>query len=543
MNLCYLPMAGTSSPLSGATRPCVRLINIFESAFDNFVATARTCYSGKGVVTPEDVRGPSDQTPEDIELRMARKVGLARSLYKAGHHTTLQHCHIQFALEGVSRQALWSFFHAHPFYNSEQVSQRYVPVKSGHFFIPEGVEQAGQTDYFLAEAQARMEEYRQLASLLEAVVAEEYYARFRGRHNTKRALADIQKRSQEAARYVLPISTTAYLYHTISLLTLLRYWRLAHRNDCPAEVKSIVAQMVDALLAEDPQFAEILEEPLPHEDPTEHSPSLSGIAPLDRTRAALWIQQFDKQMGGKTSILVDRGQANESLLAESVREVLGLSLSELSEEAAISMALNPSENRLLGESLSLVTLSKIGRCLHHPRYVFRKCLSHAADSQDQRHRMTPGSRPDLIRHYTGQPDYITPAPVARNLEANALYKRSMEASWACVEHLLTHGVSPEAALYMLPNALKIRFTESSDLLNLHHKMAMRLCWNAQEEIWRASVDEASAIQKVEPQIGRWLLPPCGLRKAAGTRPICPEGDRYCGVPVWRQERDTWNRVI
>ena len=31
-----------------------------------------------------------------------------------------------FILDNVSRLAIWSFFHAHPFYNSEQVSQRYV---------------------------------------------------------------------------------------------------------------------------------------------------------------------------------------------------------------------------------------------------------------------------------------------------------------------------------------------------------------------------------------------------------------------------------
>ena len=37
---------------------------------------------------------------------------------------------------------------------------------------------------------------------------------------------------------------------------------------------------------------------------------------------------------------------------------------------------------------------------------------------------------------------------------------------------------------------------------------------------------------VDPIIARYLLPPCGLRKMTETRPICPEGDRYCGVPVW-----------
>jgi thymidylate synthase ThyX len=125
----------------------------------------------------------------------------------------------------------------------------------------------------------------------------------------------------------------------------------------------------------------------------------------------------------------------------------------------------------------------------------------------------------------------------------ARYNDSMEQTWASIEKLLTGGESAETVSYLLPNAVKVRFTESADLLNLHHKMAMRLCYNAQEEIWRASLDEAQAISRVNPRIGKWLLPPCGLRKYAGEKPICPEGDRYCGIPVWRLERDQYQRVI
>ena len=64
---------------------------------------------------------------------------------------------------------------------------------------------------------------------------------------------------------------------------------------------------------------------------------------------------------------------------------------------------------------------------------------------------------------------------------------------------------------------------------------MRLCYNAQEEIWRASLDEALQIREANPRIGPWLLPPCTLRKHAGVRPVCPEGDRFCGVVVWKQQ--------
>src|SRR6266511_1249325 len=106
-------------------RPRVRLVHAFERPFENVVATARTCYSAKGIVT-------EDQASAKAERRDA----LAKSIYAAGHHTTFQHAHFQFALENVSRQFLWSFLHSHPFYNSEQVSQRYVEVKPGTTSIP-----------------------------------------------------------------------------------------------------------------------------------------------------------------------------------------------------------------------------------------------------------------------------------------------------------------------------------------------------------------------------------------------------------------------
>jgi thymidylate synthase ThyX len=119
----------------------------------------------------------------------------------------------------------------------------------------------------------------------------------------------------------------------------------------------------------------------------------------------------------------------------------------------------------------------------------------------------------------------------------------MARTWRAIAKLRELGVPAETAAYLLPNAVAVRFTESADLLNLHHKLKSRLCYNAQEEIWRASLDEARQIRDVEPTIGRYLLPPCGLRLMTSTRPICPEGERYCGVPVWKLSIDQYARVI
>jgi thymidylate synthase ThyX len=80
-------------------------------------------------------------------------------------------------------------------------------------------------------------------------------------------------------------------------------------------------------------------------------------------------------------------------------------------------------------------------------------------------------------------------------------------------------------------------------LNLRHKHTMRLCYDAQEEIWRASLEEALQVREVNPRLGKWLQPPCTLRQRAKESPICPEGRRYCGEPVWKYDLAQYRRVI
>ncbi len=170
-------------------------------------------------------------------------------------------------------------------------------------------------------------------------------------------------------------------------------------------------------------------------------------------------------------------------------------------------------------------------------------MSHAGDSQNQRHRMTPASRPILETHLTSEPDYVTPPLVLTDEAARLKYVEAMGIAWDGFHRLRSLGVPDQFALYLLPNAVNIRFTESANLLDLRHKHAMRLCYNAQEEIWRASLDEALQIREVNPRIGRHLLPPCNLRQMAGMTPICPEGSRYCGERVWTYRLEDYQRTI
>ncbi len=504
----------------------VRLVNAFLRPYDNAVATARTCYSAKGIVTPDDVvRQP--------EVRDR----IARSIYAAGHHTTLQHAHFQFTLENVSRHFIWDFLHSHPFYNSEQVSQRYVRVHPDNVVIPPLEGRARRV--YVEAVTLQMEAYERLIELLLPAAEAHYYARFPahrpkdGGKPHRLARRWIPRKAQEIARYVLPVATTAYLYHTISLLTLLRYYRLSRQYDVPTETHTVVQAMVRAVLAHDPEVEKLLEEPIPLEETVEYRFWRAAGEVPGGSRA--YREEFDRELGGYRSRLIAHTPDAEAIVAQAVRDVLGVPRVHLSDDEAIDLVLNPARNPYLAEPLNLAFHSKLMRVLHHPSYTFRKKLSHTADSQDQRHRLTPGSRPMMTAYLSNEPDYITPALIEEEPRADRYYRDVMERTWEYMGRLKRLGVPREYITYLLPNGVAIRFTESATLLALHHKLRMRLCYNAQEEILTASREEAQQIQHATPRLGRYLAPPCRLRYLAGVKPYCSEGERYCGVRVWRGE--------
>ncbi|MGE5413723.1 MAG: FAD-dependent thymidylate synthase, partial [Syntrophomonadaceae bacterium] len=402
------PAASGSGFLSAP--PGVRLVHAFDRPYENVVATARTCYSSKGIVSEDQA-----------SARPERRDALAKSIYEAGHHTTFQHAHFQFALENVSRQFLWTFLHSHPFYNSEQVSQRYVEVGRGQFVIPPL--SPPEREIYEKAARRQQEAYARLTELLTPLAAERYFGIFPGRtrgDGRVRFAGAIKKRAQEIARYVLPVATFSYLYHTVSGITLFRYWRLCESMDAPAEQREVVGRMVEAVLRHDPLYASVLQDPLPLEE----TPEYAAFRSLPRTRASdrTFRKEFDRELSGRVSRLVDWKANNEEVLASAVREILGVPRAALSDDDAIRRVLDPAQNRVLGETLTLTTHDKLSRALFHPNYTFRKRISHTADSQDQRHRMTPASRPALPAYLSEEPDYVRPMLVAEVPEADDLYR-------------------------------------------------------------------------------------------------------------------------
>jgi flavin-dependent thymidylate synthase len=511
--------------------PDVELLSALPQPYNLAVAAARTCYNSK-VIVPGDV----DKDEKARELRDRIYDGI----YEAGHHTTIQHPTFVFALRKVSRQFIWSFLHAHPFYNSEQVSQRYVEVKKGNFAVPPLPDAAREP--YVAAAERLMKGYFRLIDLLRPAVESEWFKLYPGRRAQREKWEQaIHKRLLEAARYVLPVATHAHLYHTISGVTLHRYRKLCGQYDASAETRLVVEKMCAAVQAFDPLFFRKADDPLPLEATPEHA-LFTATRGAARSGGSDFVKDFDADLGPYRSRLVDWKANAESVMAQSVRAVLGLPRDRMPDAEAIDAVMNPSRNRLLGESLVLTTLSKLSRAMNHPHYTFRKKITHTADSQDQRHRMVPGSRPILAAHYVpGRPDYLLPPVYDLCAEAKDLAVELMERTWSSIDRVIEAGGSVESALYLLPNAFPIRFEESGDLMHHHHKWTTRLCYLAQEEIWRCCVEEVRQVAERHPLIARHLVAPCGLRKTAGMKPYCPEGSRFCGVRVWEKPLDRYER--
>ncbi|MDX1295339.1 MAG: FAD-dependent thymidylate synthase, partial [Sulfurimonadaceae bacterium] len=199
------------------------------------VSAARTCYFPNGIVTPEKSE------------EWARKDDLLNGIFKGGHHTTLQHTHITMLISGMSRHLIWRLLHGHPYYNSEQVSQRYAKMKIENFVYPE----AGDKTEWEAFYQARFDDYEKLIEILHPDVVK-VVPKFRQK--------DTMKKAQEMARYVLPGGMSAYLYHTVNIITLLRYIAVAKTMpESRGEAMAFADQVAEKLIALDASLEPLVE--------------------------------------------------------------------------------------------------------------------------------------------------------------------------------------------------------------------------------------------------------------------------------------------
>jgi thymidylate synthase ThyX len=535
-----------------AAAPRITLRNHFAHPYDSAIAAARTCYAPRLI------------GPEEITDKQRLQIGA--STFYGGHHTVYQHAHFEFGLENVGRQFVWTFLHAHPFYNSEQQSQRYVRLDHALAYLPPEIPGFGPAERVIYEdAIARAwGYYRELTALLQGDAREIlsdiwHIGPMSHAKRVQKVDRQAEKRAIEVARYVLPVAAATTMVHTLSGIVLHRLWRMAVASDTPAEARAVIGEMVARVREIDPQFfdrfdnAPMEQEEMPEwaqtpikseysAEPTGGSPGnanlLIGVArtanrEIDGPRPDAFAREFDARLAGRVSLLTDYSPNAPRVVADAYRAVLGLPESACPDDEAIDRLLNPARNTYRLETLNIGVHAPIMRALQHANFTFAKKISHTADSQDQRHRMVPGSRPLLMLTDTRSPDFVVPMLIAANARAREVFERAMADAWSAKNELLDRGAPREIALYLLPNAKSIRLVETGSLLHLLHKWTMRTCFNAQEEIYQASMEEVEQVRTVLPSLGKYLGPPCYIRAGIAT-PICTEGSHFCGVKVWQE---------
>src|SRR6266849_2667562 len=217
--------------------PRVTLRHAFSHPFDSAIAAARTCYAPR-LIGPE-------------EITDKQRVNIGAATFHSGHHTVYQHAHFEFGLENVSRHFVWSFLHAHPFYNSEQQSQRYVRLDRAQAYVPPVslfFDEKAKLAYEQSIARA-WTYYRELSAILVAdtrsILNDIWHV---GPMSHPKRLQKIErsaeKRAIEIARYVLPIAAFTTMVHTLSGIVLHRLWRMSAASDTPSEARAVIGEMV-----------------------------------------------------------------------------------------------------------------------------------------------------------------------------------------------------------------------------------------------------------------------------------------------------------
>src|SRR5881396_1998785 len=224
--------------------PVVTLRNAWSRPYDGAIAAARTCYSPR-VVTAEEV------TP-------GQRDSIGPLTFAAGHHTVYQHAHFEFGLENVSRQFVWSFLHSHPFYNSEQSSQRFVRLDEVRAYVPPGLSPEARVVYDQA-VEGAWEAYRRLSELLKEgtlrILADlRHLTPGASDKRRKKVQREAEKKAIETARYVIPVAAFTSMVHTVSGIVLHRLHRMMRTGDAPTESVRVVSAMVAKVREVDPGF-------------------------------------------------------------------------------------------------------------------------------------------------------------------------------------------------------------------------------------------------------------------------------------------------
>ncbi|MDP2855560.1 MAG: FAD-dependent thymidylate synthase [bacterium] len=413
--------------------------------------------------------------------KLGVKMDIKNRLFDVGHHTTFQHGHYNFFVEGIAVGDVTLGLHlVNVFYNSGQRSGRFC---SAMFKNPNFGEMAqyinayyslnpfvlGEVigylrlgyDFYnrhLADAEAWAKKFLKC----ERPYASEGYIE-----------ENAPKMAQEQMRVFIPVIFPTALTYTVNLSALAALYHVAWSPP----LKDLTQKMADLVLKDNPQLQFI-------------------------------FYRSDKV--GK----------DVPIVREMLSPVCGVSIKPHVDVISLG---NPNCFRIPARS----DMWPIDLLPFNPEFMDNNVeelktdieISLATMGQDQRHRTVRRSQPVFTGNF-----YLPPIPKTLLLGEQALilmqrWRRGI---------FKNPDIPLSLACSLAPYGAMVRYRKSASYNALAHEFSKRLCWSAQEEIYHASMQVA---QRITQKFGsdcpllQVMKPPCAMNGA------CAEGKRYCGRDI------------
>lgn len=202
-------------------KPVVKLISKPDNMLKTIYTACRTCYSAQS---------PVDMYENDADEEKMLK--LIKNVVASGHHSTIEHIQVSFAISNVSRACTHQLVR-HRLMSFSQKSQRYVQEK-------------GQFDYIIPPTIDKNSELREEFISFMNEISDKYQ---------KFVEAGIPA---EDARFVLPNAASSSLVASLNLRELIHLANLRLCTRAQYEIRCMVKDMCDALIKEEPWLKEYL---------------------------------------------------------------------------------------------------------------------------------------------------------------------------------------------------------------------------------------------------------------------------------------------
>ena len=202
-------------------KPVVKLISKPENMLKTVYTACRTCYSADSPVNIYE-----NSADEEKMLKLIKNV------ISSGHHSTIEHIQVSFAISNVSRACTHQLVR-HRHMSFSQKSQRYVQEK-------------GQFDYIIPPTIDKNPELK------------EKFISFMGEISDKYQEFIEAGIPAEDARFVLPNAAASSVVASLNLRELIHLAQLRLCTRAQYEIRCLVKAMCDALTVEEPWLKDYL---------------------------------------------------------------------------------------------------------------------------------------------------------------------------------------------------------------------------------------------------------------------------------------------